>query len=75
MRTEKREITYHCDRCGKKINDVVFYLRCYAEPVNGGNTVETACQNITQNARTLFHEEKHLCRKCKNILTDGIFLL
>lgn len=74
MKTEKREITYSCDRCKKEIDDVVFYLRCYAEPVNGGNTVETARQNIAQNTKIMFEGEKHLCRKCKNLLTDGLFI-
>lgn len=75
MKNEIREISYTCDKCGGKITDTVFFLRCYAETINGDITVESAIQNVKQNTAIMFENEKHLCKKCKDALTDGMFIV
>lgn len=66
---------YTCDKCGEQITDTVFFLRCYAETVTGEINTESAMQNIKENFKTMFGDEKHLCKKCKDVLTDGIFIV
>ena len=66
-----------CDRCGEEIDGVVYSLTCNAfdavENPMGGVSTETATQNIKQSfSRT---EEAHLCRECKDAITDGVFIV
>ena len=67
-----------CDRCGKEITEGVAYtLTCYAEDVNPaplGLSGETAMQNVKQNLKAM-DGEAHLCRECKDQLTDGVFIV
>ena len=75
MKETITKTTYTCDKCRKEITDVAYILYCYAEPVSGDmQTVESATQNIRQNMAKLFGEN-HLCRYCKDALTDGVFIL
>ena len=74
-----KRITYTCDKCEKEINDGVLYkLTCYAEDVPparfGGFSTEMAEQNMRQNL-ALQTYERHLCRECKDAITDGVFIV
>ena len=71
-------VQYTCDRCGKLIEGVMYTLTCYAEDVPplplGGCSLEVATQNTTQNlART--SADRHLCKACKDAITDGVFIV
>lgn len=78
MKTVKT--TYVCDKCGEDIADVAYTLTCYAEDVNqspedtawGMSSAEVANQNIKQNFARV---ERHLCRACKDAITDGVFIV
>lgn len=71
-----KKTTYKCDRCGAEIADVVYTLTCYAEDVNprplGGVPGEVLLQNSRQNHAS---GERHLCGKCKDEITDGVFVV
>lgn len=71
-------IRYTCDKCGKQITDTVFTLTCYAKDINltpaDGCTYATAMHNDRQNA-AIQREERHLCRGCKDTITDGVFIV
>lgn len=69
-----KKITYTCDKCGGEIVDVVFELCCWAENLNGEAWDDANRQNIAQNI-TKQKYTRHLCRECKNELTDGIFIV
>lgn len=68
-----------CDRCGEEIVDIVFTVTCYAEDLNpgpfGGVAAEVVQQNSRQNHAIMDTEIRHLCRKCKDEITDGIFVV
>ena len=71
-----KKTTYKCDRCGAEIADVVYTITCYAEdlcpgPV-GGLASDVIRQNFRQNSTT---HERHLCGKCKDEITDGVFVV
>lgn len=70
------KITYTCDKCGAEITDVAYLLTCYAADIRddvwGGPSTEVAAQNLRQNMDS---EVKHLCRACKDAITDGVFVL
>lgn len=74
-----KKTIYECDRCGAKIADVVYMLTCYAEDVTDGAPVpvsaDAAAQNTKQNMVFMRSMEKCLCRKCKDEITDGIFVV
>lgn len=74
-----KRVTYICDKCGDEIPDVVYKLTCYAEAVNpgpfGGYSLEAARQNVQQNQAAQDHQSRHLCGKCKDQLTDGLFIV
>lgn len=74
-----KKTTYKCDRCGDEIADVVYTLTCYAEDLNpgpyGGVTGEVIRQNSRQNLSRSTNGERHLCGKCKDELTDGLFIV
>ena len=71
-----KKITYFCDRCGQEITDVAYALTCYAEDVSpdpsGRVSAEMAAQNLKQNFNPT---TAHLCRECKDKITDGVFVL
>ena len=74
-----KKTTYKCDRCGAEISDVVYTLTCYAEdlcpgPV-GGLASDVVMQNSRQNLSLQAIGERHLCGKCKDEITDGIFVV
>ena len=70
-----KKTTYTCDKCGKEIPDVVYSLTCYAKDVAKGNYMsqEVQIQNTTQNHSDT--KQKHLCRECKDEITDGVFIV
>ena len=71
-------VQYTCDKCGKLIEGVMYTLTCYAEDVPtprfGGVSTEVAMQ-ITQQNLTRQQEDRHLCKECKDAITDGIFIV
>lgn len=74
-----KKTTYNCDRCGAEITDTVYTLTCYAEDLcpgrHGGISSEVVVQNARQNLNLQSIGERHLCGKCKDEITDGIFVL
>ena len=74
-----KKIIYSCDRCGEEITDIYFTVTCYAEDLcpgpYGGVAAEVVQQNVRQNVRLSAIGERHLCRKCKDEITDGVFIL
>lgn len=72
----KRTI-WNCDRCGSEIDGVVYTLTCHAhdaiEDPMGGISMEAATQNVKQNFSSTV--EAHLCRECKDKITDGVFIV
>ena len=73
-----RKITFACDRCGNEIADVVYTITCYAEDViprpYGGVASEVVQQNYRQNSCSAIGE-RHLCCKCKDEITDSVFIV
>lgn len=74
-----KKTIFCCDRCGEQIPDVVYVLNCYAYAVQPGEAgkhfTELDAQNSRQNAAMAGGTDRHLCRKCKDELTDGIFIV
>ena len=70
-----KKTTYTCDKCGKEILDVVFSFTCYAMDVAEGTYMseEVQIQNTTQNYSD--SKQKHLCRECKDEITDNLFIV
>lgn len=72
-----KHIKYTCDRCGEEIEGVMYTLTCYAEDLPKGCgrlSKEVIEQNTAQN-RASQDEKRHLCKACKDAITDGIFIL
>lgn len=73
-----KTVTYTCDKCGDEIEDVLYELTCWAEDLRpspfGGSAEEVAQQNIAQN-KVRQKYSRHLCGRCKDKLTDGIFVV
>ena len=71
--------TYKCDRCGVEIADVVYTITCYAEDLKsgpvGGVSSDVLLQNSRQNNSLQAVGDRHLCRKCKDEITDGVFVV
>lgn len=72
----KKEI-FICDKCGAEIKDVAYSLTCYAEDVPPDPTGMVSCEIATQNIRQNFSGSirRHLCRACKDKITDGVFIV
>lgn len=74
-----KKTIFVCDRCGEEITDVVYDLTCYAYPVQPGTApryyAELEEQNTRQNAAKAGGGDRHLCRKCKDEITDGVFIV
>lgn len=73
MKTE----TYYCDRCKKQIPDIVYTLSCTASTI-GDPDLDTLREATAQTVRASAAKltgERHLCRACKDKLTDGIFIV
>lgn len=74
-----KRVTYTCDCCGNEIPDVVYTLTCYAQDVRpgpfGGISTEAATQNIKQNQAEQDSKSRHLCKTCKDSITDGLFIV
>lgn len=73
-----KKVTYTCDRCGEEIEGVLYELECWAEDLEpgpyGGSFAEAVQQNMSQNlARQRY--TRHLCARCKDTLTDGLFIV
>lgn len=72
------QITYTCDRCEKEIEDVVYTLTCYAKDIPKPGRVFVsrfvADQNSKQNLDKMC-KERHLCKECKDAITDGVFIV
>lgn len=70
-----KRITYTCDKCGANIGDVYYTLTCYAEDIRPHCcALEVVQQNGRQNALRQ-QDERHLCKTCKDAITDGIFIV
>ena len=74
-----KKIICFCDRCGEEIPDVVYTLTCYCETAPGVNPAEHVpaliSQNERQNAARAGGIDRHLCRMCKDEVTDGVFIV
>lgn len=74
-----KKTIYECDRCGDEITDVAYTLTCYAEDVSSGIlapvSATAAAQNTRQNMVLMNSMEKCLCNKCKDEITDGVFIV
>ena len=66
-----------CDKCGKEIKDTAYLLTCYAQDVKPIEfkrvSKATQEQNLRQNYS--YSMEAHLCRECKDKITDGVFIV
>lgn len=73
-----KKVTYFCDKCGAEIADVVYELCCWAEDVGRkpliGMSADVVSQNTAQN-KARQETTRHLCRSCKDLITDGIFVV
>ena len=76
-----KQTIFYCDRCGEKIDDFVYTITVYCEVVPGETIVsykgfmEKQDHNEKQNAAIAGGTARHLCRKCKDEITDGIFIV
>ena len=74
-----KKTIFCCDRCGEEITDVVYDLSCYAYPVVPADASkyieELDAQNTRQNKAKAGGGDRHLCRKCKDEITDGVFIV
>lgn len=74
-----KKTIYCCDRCGEEIQDMVYTITCYVEPVqsadSGKHFLEMVGQNLNQNMMLEENKNRHLCRKCKDEITDGVFIV
>lgn len=72
-----KETKWYCDKCAREIVGTVYLLTCHArdaiEDPMGGVSMETAAQNVKQNFSGTV--EAHLCRECKDKITDGVFIV
>jgi hypothetical protein len=74
-----KKTIYCCDRCGEEIQDMVYTLTCYVELVPSADPVKNLLTqlsyNIRQNEVVEANKNRHLCCKCKDKITDGIFIV
>ena len=75
-----KKIIFCCDKCGEEIPDIVYTLTCYGETVQQARLsledfVDMQKNNVKQNEAIAGGTARHLCRKCKDKITDGIFIL
>lgn len=76
-----KKTIFRCDRCSQVIPDIVYVLTCYGEVVPGAVALnyedfhEMQLLNDKQNAAKASGIDRHLCRKCKDEITDGVFLV
>lgn len=73
-----KRVVYTCDKCGKEIPDVVYTLSCMASVVDGINPAKYVAELCVQNGPTnkmLQEGARHLCKSCKDKITDGVFIL
>ena len=76
-----KKTTFCCDRCGEEIKDIVYTITVYGEVVPGAVALnyedfhEMQLLNEKQNAARADGTDRHLCRKCKNEITDGVFIV
>ena len=71
-----KQTTWICDKCGKEIVDVVYSLTCYARVLPGANVEKLISDAAEQNMlQSEHHREAHLCRDCKDAITDGVFIV
>ena len=76
-----KKTTFCCDRCGEEITDIAYTLTCYGEVVpsatklNYEDFMEKQAHNERQNKALADGTDRHLCRKCKDEITDGIFIV
>ena len=76
-----KKTIFCCDRCGVVIQDIVYTLTVYgdavpdAKNVRGEDLLKMQANNERQNAALAEGTDRHLCRKCKDEITDGLFVL
>lgn len=75
-----KKTIFCCDRCGTEILDIVYTLTCYGETVPGARLkfedfTNMQTTNAKQNEAMAVENGRHLCMKCKDELTDGVFIL
>lgn len=73
-----KNITWICDRCGEEITGVVYTLTCFAHDATpdplGWTSDEARTHNLNANLSER-REDRHLCKKCKDAVTDGVFIV
>lgn len=69
-----KKVTYFCDKCGAEITEVVYELNCWAEDLTGDACNEVSRHNMAQNMVKQKYT-RHLCKTCKDELTDGLFIV
>lgn len=76
-----KKTTFVCDRCGEEIKDIVYTLTVYGEVVPSATKIryedfmKKQEHNDLQNKALSYGTDRHLCRKCKDEITDGIFVV
>ena len=75
-----KKIIFCCDKCGEDIPDIVYTLTCYGETVQQARLAyedfqDMQISNAKQNAAIAGGTSRHLCRKCKDKITDNIFVV
>ena len=76
-----KKTIFCCDSCGHDIPDIVYTLTCYGEVVPGAvalnydDFAEMQLLNQKQNEARAGGTDRHLFRKCKDEITDGIFVV
>ena len=75
-----KKTIFCCDRCHEEIQDIVYTITVYGDAVPGAtvrleNYTEMQTNNERQNAALAEGADRHLCRKCKDEITDGIFIV
>lgn len=70
---------FYCDKCHRDICGVVYTLTCTASITGPRSaTLEEMKAAATQNIRQSNADQRgavHICRDCKDDLTDGLFIV
>ena len=69
-----KKVVYTCDKCGKELKDIIYTLSCYAKSVSEAEaSMDDLDRIMQQNLKN--RRERHLCAKCKDAITDGVFIV
>ena len=69
-----KKVVYTCDKCGKELKNIIYTLSCYAKSVSEADaSLDDLDKIVQQNLKN--RRERHLCVKCKDEITDGVFIV